>query len=262
MDHKNSSNSVEKSCSTTTTKPQLKHFTSLDRYRAEMEQRKLQSNLPQRHFTSSVTNDTQLNFNQSASASIKDDFSNSNDFLCNDGAVGQSWSGMLLSTSLWTAPASQSMFASKLDAPMDWDSVNDLGCLLNSGQISDDLDSMESCSNEISKRDLGRLVSDHLSYEDSEKSVLISSEFASDPFSSKELRNCDFDSSDATTTTTTGSMSLSSSNDFSSKKKSLNLTVDLSFSTMSSRFDFEDLFQKFSPSSPSAFLKCLNPPVV
>lgn len=142
------------------------------------------------------------------------------------------------------------------------DSLPILDQFYTTDRFSEDLDSMESSSNESKTRMHQRDCVDlcfHPYHDDVNGVISHLSGTAALPLTSRVLRNCDFQSicDDQEEVLKTNSIPFLTQNHTS---KNHNLTLDVNF-PFNDGLPFDSVFQKFSPASPSAFLKPLSPAV-
>lgn len=217
----------------------LKHFTSLERVRASMELRRqqLRNQNDELHFA----NDSGTLNNYPDPAILTQP--NTSSSLFPTTMTPASW------TDPWRA-ASQSMYPSTGGG---WDPVQDLDCLLTPEGCSEDLDSWDSSSMETKQSPTSNECFNRWFSNNEDNGVfsnLIGRESPLLLFGSGSTGSSDFDICE-----------IKNSSD-ARNLKSRGLTIDINFSTLTSGFDIDDFSQKFSPASPSAFLKPLSPPIV
>lgn len=218
----------------------LKHFTSLERVRASMELRRQQIR------------------NQNDELRFANDSGTLNNYPDPAILTQPNTSSSLFPTTMapgsWTDPwraASQSMYPSTGGG---WDPAQDLDCLVTPEGCSEDLDSWDSSSMETKQSPTSNECFNRCFLNNEENGVfsnLIGGESPSLLFGSGSMGSCDFDMCE-----------IKNSRDARKNFKSRGLTIDVNFATLSSGFDIDDFSQKFSPASPSAFLKSLSPPIV
>lgn len=216
----------------------LKHFTSLERVRASTELRRQQ--LRNQNDGLQFANDSGT-LNNYPDPSILTQTNTSSPLFFGSTPPG-SWMDP------WRA-ASQSMYPSNGSG---WDPVQDLDCLLTPEGCSEDLDSLDSSSMETRQSLTSNECFSRCFLNNEENGVfsnLIGGESPTSLFGSRSIGSCDFDIKKSITRD-------------ARNYKSRGLTIDLNFSALTSGFDIDDFSQKFSPSSPSAFLKSLSPPIV
>eukprot|EP00210_Caulerpa_lentillifera_P009710 g9261.t2 len=164
-----------------------------------------------------------------------------------------------------------SAFGGCVDRGSNWDSpvfgggVRVPDFVPQTDKFSDDLDSMESSSNEgkisMQKRDCV-----NLSFHSEENGSVISPiptpaplVNTRHPFSATNFKKCDFDFLfDGESMWNSMSSSFTKQNHTEKVAKNPNLTLDLNF-MLTDGLELESILHKFSPASPSAYLKSLSP---